>query len=170
MAGASLFVEFDDSRFQGALERLLELSARPETLLRPIGSLLVASTTRRFATNVAPDGSAWPQLNRAYDAYRRSGPMLVQSSALRNSITFVAGASELRVGSNMIYAAVHQFGAVIKPKNAKALAFRMGASGGLIRVRSVTIPARPYLGISDDDAADIVELTQATISRLLSAR
>jgi phage virion morphogenesis protein len=166
MAGATEFVYFDDARFQGALDRLAGLDAAQDTLLRPIGALLVASTVRRFATNVAPDGAAWPKLNPVYDAFRRAGPMLVQSTALRGSITFGTAAGEVRVGSNMIYAAVHQFGAVIKPVKAKALTFRLGGSGPLIRVRSVTIPARPYLGVSDEDAADIVDLSKDVLQRL----
>lgn len=59
------------------------------------------------------------------------------------------GAHDLAWGSNKIYAAVHRFGAVIRPKTAEAVRFRLAS--GLVRARSVTIPARPYLGLSAED-------------------
>ena len=58
--------------------------------------------------------------------------------------------NDVVIGSNKIYAAVHQFGATITPKSGQYLTFWMG--GRLVKARSVTIPARPYLGISDDDS------------------
>ena len=50
---------------------------------------------------------------------------------------------EVMVGTDVIYAAIHEFGGVITPKKAKALAFEIG--GELIFAKSVHIPARPYL-------------------------
>jgi phage gpG-like protein len=50
----------------------------------------------------------------------------------------------------MEYAAVHQFGAEIKPKSAKALFVP-----GYGKLQKVNIPARPYLGVSSDDAKAI---------------
>ena len=50
-------------------------------------------------------------------------------------------------------AAVHQFGGTIKPKSGKLLAFRGHVA------KSVTIPARPYLGLSDADQNELVERT-----------
>ena len=47
------------------------------------------------------------------------------------------------VGTNVIYAAIHEFGGVITAKNKPMLVFKI--NGQWIRKRSVTIPARPYL-------------------------
>ncbi|MNR54745.1 Phage virion morphogenesis family protein [compost metagenome] len=52
----------------------------------------------------------------------------------------------------MEYAAIHQFGGVIRPKKAKALKV-----GGRV-VSQVRIPARQYLGISAEDATESEEL------------
>jgi phage gpG-like protein len=59
------------------------------------------------------------------------------------------------VGATKIYAAIHQWGGDIVPKNAGALFVP-----GYGRLKKVTIPARPYLGISSKNAADIVLITQ----------
>lgn len=48
------------------------------------------------------------------------------------------------VGTNVIYAAIQEFGGIIKAKNAPFLVFR-SKSGRLVRTKSVYIPPRPYL-------------------------
>ena len=60
------------------------------------------------------------------------------------------------VGSNLPYARIHQLGGTIRPKKGKFLKFR-GLDGEDVFVKEVTIPARPYLGISDDDREEIMD-------------
>ncbi|HYW76729.1 MAG TPA: phage virion morphogenesis protein [Gammaproteobacteria bacterium] len=48
-----------------------------------------------------------------------------------------------RVGTNLIYAPVHEFGATIRAKRAKYLRFKVG--GQWVMKEQVTIPARPYM-------------------------
>ena len=64
---------------------------------------------------------------------------------LRGSITHQVDESGLtaKIGSNVIYARIHEFGGVIKAKNAPYLMFK--GEDGWVRVKEVTIPARPYL-------------------------
>ena len=152
---ATIEIIFDDKAVLAGFDRLAAAGRDARPLMAQIGSAMVDSSRMRFTTNIAPDGVRWPGLSPAYDAFRRPGPMLVQSSALRGSLTFRAASGEVQWGSPMIYAGVHQFGATITPKNAKALVFRMGAGGGIVRVKSVTIPARPYLGVSAGDELEI---------------
>ena len=64
-------------------------------------------------------------------------------------------------------AVVHQFGGVIRAKAGGKLAFRMG--GKLVRTDSVTIPARPYLGISTEDGAMILEVVEGALDRALGS-
>lgn len=45
---------------------------------------------------------------------------------------------------DVVYARIHELGGVIKPKNAKALRFRLD-DGTFAVVKQVKIPARPYL-------------------------
>ncbi|MHB1305353.1 MAG: phage virion morphogenesis protein [Acidiphilium sp.] len=167
MAGATFTVEFDQAPIVDALGRLAAIGERPRRLLGVLGERLVNSTKDRFATNQAPDGTSWAALNPAYAEIRNPKPILVQSGALRDSIHAEVGTSFVRVGSSMIYAGVHQFGATIRPQTAKALVFRLGAGSEIVRVQSVRIPARPYLGISADDEAAIIEDTVAFVERVL---
>jgi phage gpG-like protein len=50
----------------------------------------------------------------------------------------------------MEYAAIHQWGGEIRPKSAPALYVP-----GYGRLQKVTIPARPYLGVSAEDEVAI---------------
>jgi phage virion morphogenesis protein len=123
-------------------------------LMLTVGAYVESSTRERFETNIGPSGERWkPSLA----AKLRGGPTLVEYGRLRGSITHVAGETEVEVGTNVIYAGPHQFGATIVPKKAKALRFRL-PGGGFVTARKVTLPARPFLGLSVIDRAEIVAL------------
>ena len=88
-------------------------------------------------------------------------------NAPTSSITEEPAPAQVAVGSNMIYAGVHQTGATIKPKAGGALTFTL-ANGETVIAGSVTIPARPYLGISDEEREDIEDLSVGYFAELLS--
>lgn len=72
------------------------------------------------------------------------------------------------MGTNVVYAATHQYGdpgRTIRARNAKALRFK--ARGRWISKKQVkvTIPARPFLGLSDDDLQEIKAATEDFIAR-----
>lgn len=84
-----------------------------------------------------------------------SNKILHNSGDLRKSIDRYPTANSVAIGSNLIYARIHQFGGVIKPKNGKCLCIPVGG-GKIIKVKSVTIPARPYLVITDKENRKII--------------
>lgn len=51
---------------------------------------------------------------------------------------------EGRVGTNLVYARIHELGGIIKPKSKKYLHFK-GKNGQWAKVKKVQIKARPYL-------------------------
>lgn len=124
--------------------------AAPADLYSEIGDALVVSTQHRFETGVSPEGSPWPPSIRAM---LTGGRTLRDSGRFANSITREADGSGVAVGTNVIWAAVHQFGATIRAKRAKSLAFKIG--GKTIFKKSVRIPARPFLGLDRKDEAEI---------------
>jgi phage virion morphogenesis protein len=166
MAGASFTIrgEWQDDQVRRAIAAWRRLGQRPEPLLRAIGVKLVSNTQDRFDAAQAPDGAPWAGLSPAYAPLKR-GPGILRESGMRGglqgSITMDVRGDELAVGSNKIYAAVHQFGATITAKNAPALVFRV--AGGFARVRSVRIPARPYLGLSRADEDAVLDATEAAV-------
>lgn len=113
--------------------------------LRSIARAGVASTRRRFLTGTAPDGSPWKKGRKA------SGQTLIEAGLLLRSIAArPAEAAAVEWGSNRVYAGIHQTGGTIRPKNGKVLRFKV--AGGFVSAKSVTLPARPYLGVSAADA------------------
>lgn len=154
----TMTLALDDVAPRAALGRVVDASADMTPLMDDIGALLVAGAVERIGqTNEAPDGSPWPKSLRAT---LEGGPTLHDSGQLMRSINAQPEARSVMVGSNMIYAGVHQEGMTIRPRNGKALVFTL-ANGETAVVGSVTIPARPYLGISADEGTEIEELALA---------
>ena len=135
-------------------------------LLQSVGVEMETQTRVRFDTQRSPEGDTWKALaQRTAEYYIGAGmghrSILVGTGMLRDSVTseVESGAWSALVGATMEYAATHQFGATIRPKTAKALAVP-----GYGMLRKVTIPARPYLGVSQDDAREIASLASAFIA------
>jgi len=132
-----------------AVNALLARGENMRPVMEDIAAHLEESTRERFETQRAPDGTPWMPSGRAL---RQAGTTLTRDGHLNDDITRRVTGRRIDVGTNMIYAATHQFGATIRPKTAKALAFRIGSD--FIMTQKVEIPARPFLGISaaDEDA------------------
>ena len=145
-----------------------------------IGARLEASTQHRFETETAPDGEPWKPSRASYGRGPAPGGMgnpdrgqtLTDTGRLRASIARIVGEDMLQVGTNVVYAGIHQFGGktkphVIRPKRKKALAW----PGGRHPVRKVShpgskIPARPFLGLSAGDERSILRTINMRLEAL----
>lgn len=150
MAGAILTVTLDDAEVGAALARLTALGGDMTEMFDLIGAELVASTQDRFEDGRAPNGDAWTPSRRARE---EGGKTLVERGNLMDLITHRPAPDHVVVGSNLVYALIHQRGGTIRPKAAGKLVFRIGEN--LIFADEVKIPARPYLGLSDEDEREI---------------
>lgn len=137
MTGVRITV--NDRELRQVLRRLARIGGEPGRFLRPIGQQLINSTRERARREVSPDFTPWPELEPTYAAQKRGGHMLREAGNMLGSLTREVEGNTLRVGTNRIYAAIHQFG---------------GQAG---RGRKVTMPARPWLGLSRDDITMIRE-------------
>lgn len=140
-----------------ALARLDPLDG--QSLLEGLARMIQEQTRRRITSEKrAPDGKAWPPNKAGTSTLYRSG-------TLARSVDYSATGEAAIIGSGLVHASVHQNGAVIKPKKAKRLVFRLGNK--VIFARQVTIPPRPYLGISSENAEDILDAVATFLRRLL---
>jgi phage virion morphogenesis protein len=174
MTGASFKVELKQT--EAALAELggyVERAQNPRGMFEQIGMSLVTSTQHRFETSSAPDGSPWPPSLRVL---AHGGLTLVgEQRRLLRSITYQASEAGVEVGSNVVYAAIHQFGGDIQQQGRTAvLHFKTNNRTGQSRFarpgkadrarkaeigpRTVRMPARPFLGIDDDDAREIIAI------------
>lgn len=146
MVAQAVGVEVDDARVRAAIRHLVRAVATPRAAFDRIGAYLVSATLERFDAETGPDGKPWLASARAL---ADGGLTLTDTGGLRDSLTHtVAGdGRSVDVGSNLVYAAIHQFG---------------GKAG---RGRSVTLPARPYLGISARDRDRIVVIVRRALAQ-----
>ncbi len=119
-------------------------------LMASIGEALVSGVKTRFKNEEDPEGRKWEPSARAL---AEGGKTLTDTARLRDSIDYAATPTKVMVGSNLPYARIHQYGGTIRPRKAKRLIFN-GPGGEKIVAKQVTIPARPYLGVSKADTEE----------------
>ncbi|MEM6381652.1 MAG: phage virion morphogenesis protein [Pseudomonadota bacterium] len=188
MAGASIIIE--DEELNAALGRVERAGGNTEPLMREITAAMLFSTQRRFERETGPDGRPWQPLSprtarQRIGRNRRRGTenMLRVSGRLYSSIVGEASSREAVIGTNVTYASVHQEGATINMP-ARSRTVRLRRSNGRTvfartshrRVRevevsvdayTVTIPARPFLGFSDEDRATILQIAEGYYQRAI---
>ena len=144
MAGQGGGVVVDIVALDGALPRLAAVLSHPDDIMDRIGRYLVVSTHRRFERERAPDGTPWLKSARAA---AEGNPTLSDTGRLHGSIAHALtdGGHGVEVGSNVVYAAIHQFG---------------GLAG---RGRRARVPARPYLGIDERDRDAIAQIVSRAL-------
>jgi phage gpG-like protein len=97
---------------------------------------------------------------------------LIDMGNLINSIQTVNAtasdtSAEAEIGTNVVYAAIHEFGGTITAKNGKGMVFEV--DGHTVMTKSVTIPARPYLRPAiDEHESEIEDAVIGTIQREIS--
>jgi len=146
MSGATVNIDISELKELSAILNHSALSSTDRVaLMKSLGNEIVEqSRSRILETQEDPEGNKWQDyaastlkglkakgLEKVVSLLNRSG-MLDRSIKVRQS-----GQWSVLVGSDREYAGVHQWG--YKPKN---------------------IPARPYLGLSSDDIADLAELAE----------
>lgn len=145
MSGVRLTYSVDNRALRARLAALAHFNARPA--FDEIGEHLVSTTTQRFRTSVAPDGERWKPSRRVLE--NPGEKTLVLQGHLRQSLTHLASSDHVEVGSNLVYAAIHQLG---------------GDAG---RGHAAHIDPRPFLGIDDDDEAEIDDILAHHLERAL---
>lgn len=150
----------DWSQLAKALGQLA--SYNTQDVAQEIGEALLASTQRRFQTGRAPDGTAWPKSVRVKE---KGGQTLVQRRRLLRSITYQVKPGRVDVGTNDKRADVHQQGKTIKARRAKSLRFKIGRKW--VTVKQVTMPKRPFIGLSEQDEKTVETIIQDSLKERL---
>lgn len=148
MAGTSIdlgYIELDQGYAEvlRALKSLSDLGGDMEAMFADIGEYLLRVTKERFDAEAGPGGAEWQEVAPRTRARKQHPKILTESGRLRGSFSYEASEDELVFGTNVIYAAIHQFGGDELGRN---------------------IPARPYLGFDDDDAREILAIVSEHIA------
>ncbi|MEO0558054.1 MAG: phage virion morphogenesis protein [Bacteroidota bacterium] len=173
----SVHIRFDIVDIEGDAQALgdgfaeLVLRADKEALHADIGEHMLNATDARFEAERAPDGTRWApnspatlisqytsrgKRRKAFKQRAKGGDIeltagfgrFVQAKrilqdkgvrgGLRGDISYEADGRSVRLGASKVYARIHQLG---------------GTAG-----RGVTLPARPFLGLSRDDRQVIADI------------
>ena len=129
-------------------EKLLELAKRGENLrplMKNIAGIFASSTEENFKEEGRPD--KWTDLAESTKKQRTKqkkwpGQILQVSGQLAASVNTQYDDDSAVIGSNKDYAAIHQLG------------------GNAGRNKKVSIPARPYLLLTDADYEEILNATE----------
>ena len=128
-------IEIDSEHVQAALDRLSVGASNLTPAMRKIAATLAAQTEENFAQQGRPRWQALAEVTLVQRRqYRKDGSgqfkILQDTGGLASSVTTRHDSTSATIGSNKVYAAIHQFG---------------GMAG---RNKKVKIPARPYLPIT----------------------
>lgn len=183
---ARIYFDLDDSALQPLFEQIKERTDDLRPVLRRLGIIAIQKSAQKFAKQ----GPNWAPLAESTLKRRRgkAGRILEDSGRLKQSVVnAINGGSpgsvyeltnqSLEVGSNLVYAAIHQFGGVIhhaasgrKITTRKAIRLPNGLQRRGSKAREIVkasaaakggrIPARPFLPNADELQEQFQEVLQ----------
>jgi len=90
-----------------------------------------------------------------------------RSNRLRSSVVTEVRGDEVAIGSNVVYARIHELGGEIVPRTAPALVFRT-EDGAFHRVQRVSMPARHWLSAALEESwGKVREVFETAIAKLI---
>ena len=144
MTGATVTLEIRDQAVVAALDKLAQADLEP--LLEVLREHLLVIHDDHWTEQQAPDGTPWAPLSPKYAARKakaRPGRgILIYDELLRLLASSIEGDTVV-IGTNRVYGATQQFGDPYR-----------------------NIPARPFLGVSDQDEADLLGIIQDYVAGL----
>lgn len=168
-----------------ALQQVRNLGENPAPLLEIFGGILEASTRNRFDTSRGPGGVPWPPSKRVLGVGTfgpANGRTLVDKGNLERAVKYEVQPRRLLVGVDGVgesvkHAASHQFG--VSKSTVRVTHFRLTTQAFgvplpeavLVRVRGhrvrMNLPARPFLGVDNDDRRELTAAARAYVRSLL---
>lgn len=190
-------ISISDEALRAALGRLIASLADTTPTMRDLSEIMIDASARAFDKTADPaTGTPWQPLSASRQRQRahkgRSiANMLQDGGWLVGSIARPSGPGAVReigpdhalVGTDVPYAAIHQFGGTIK-RAAAPMTVRLRKKNGRIqfaknkhkRVRivdtvrkayTITIPARPFIGVGPTDIQDMLDTITRNLQKAL---
>lgn len=138
--------EITKDELTAGINRALAASSDFSPAMREIAGMMEFAVRERFERSEDPSGKPWEPSQRAR---QQGGKTLVDTAALLSSIASDNDRFSAVVGTNLVYAAIHQFGGTIRARNSRALNTPFGPRG------AVNMPARPFLGFGPYEVQEI---------------
>ena len=134
-------IKIDSQEVERKLQEIAKKTSDLKPLMKNIAGIFASAAEDNFAEEGRPD--KWQDLSKVTKKLREKkgkwpGQILQVTGQLASSVNTYYGNDSAVIGSNLEYAAIHQLG---------------GQAG---RNKKVTIPARPYLKLTEDDFKEII--------------
>ena len=144
MSNEQIEIKIDNKKVEKALLEIAQKTSNLRPLMKNIAGIMADSTEENFKVEGRPK---WKDLSEKTKTAREKtghypGQILQVSGQLALSVTTQYDDSSAVIGSNKVYAAIHQLG---------------GQAG---KNKKTTIPARPYLKLTDDDFDEIISIVE----------
>ena len=148
----ALKISVDSKQVDAALLKKIRKLRKPEPALKDMALYMVRSVKRNFKAQGRP--TKWKQSQRAK---RERGETLSDTGNLRGSISYMIAKSTAMVGTNVLYARIHQFGGTIQRPDCSPYIItdigpifmkkdgRYPAGTKFTKPHAITMPARPFL-------------------------
>ena len=148
-------LRIDDQNLLDGFAALLDAVEDTRPAMREIAAILADRAEESFDKEQSPSGVPWAFHSEVTQRLRAaigrgSGKKLKVTGQLAASVQSESGQDFARVGTNKVYAAMHQFGGVTSPKS---------------MIPGKGIPARPFLGVNKDDTKEIIDMINDHILR-----
>ena len=134
-------IKIDKKELNQVLDKLFEKTSDLKPLMKNIAGIMADAVEENFEQEGRPD--KWQELAESTIKHRKKtkhwpGKILQAEGQLATSITTQYDNESAVIGSNLAYAAIHQLG---------------GQTG---KGKKVTIPARPYLNLTNTNCKEIL--------------
>ena len=150
----SIEIRYDDREVRRGLNRLLRAAEDLSPAMREIAAHLVDSSEQALEDQASPEGTPWAPLAESTQKQRRrqgyggAKPILERSGDLFRSIMGHHDETSAVAGTNLVYAALQQFGGTADMPPGPA-----------------AVPARPFLGVGADAREDILDTVREHLRR-----
>ena len=136
-------IKIDSQEVEHKLQEIAKKTSDLKPLMKNIAGIFASAAEDNFAEEGRPD--KWQDLSKVTKKLREKkgkwpGQILQVSGQLASSINTYYDNNSAIIGSNLEYAAIHQLG---------------GQAG---RNKKVTVLARPYLKLTDEDFEEIMDV------------
>lgn len=144
MSDEPIEIKIDNKEVEKALLEIAQKTSNLRPLMKNIAGIMADSTEENFKVEGRPK---WKDLSEKSKTARKKtghypGQILQVSGQLALSVTTQYDDSSAVIGSNKVYAAIHQLG---------------GQAG---KNKKTTIPARPYLSLTNVEYEEILSLVK----------
>ncbi|MCP4697470.1 MAG: phage virion morphogenesis protein [Gammaproteobacteria bacterium] len=142
MSGIRIGMDWvNDEKVLAVFQRTVDVMEKPEIALKQVGEYLQRVTRERFDAQAGPDGKDWQELSEKYKARKVKNQhlVLIWEQDMMSTVYQVNG-DALEFGSDTDYGRTHNLGD-----------------------ESRGIPARPWLGLNDEDKQEVLAIFQDEI-------